>query len=96
MLTNDTLANLNITAHLEVEKNVANCCNLQNAFDSVLGRFKVKWQQTLQNFGPSVQLLLPSFSLNACVKQISHLSFILQLVTVGQCLILIPLVSSFI
>lgn len=62
MLTNDSLANLNITAHLKVEKKEEKCYNLHKAFDSVFGRFKVKWQQTPQNLGLTVQLPLASFS----------------------------------
>lgn len=46
MLTNDTLADVNITAHLKVEKNEGKCYNFHKAFNLVLGRFEVKWQQS--------------------------------------------------
>lgn len=46
MLTNDTLVDLDITANLKVEKNEGKCYNFHKAFNSVLGRLKVKWQQS--------------------------------------------------
>lgn len=69
MLTNDSLANLNITAHLKVEKKEEKCHNLHKAFDSVFGRLKVKWQQIPQNLGLTVELPLTSFSLVPAINK---------------------------